>query len=32
MAKVFDILLDPHDAQQMLCTQTQIRLQEPSKG
>ena len=32
MAKVFDILLDPHHELQILCTQLQIRLQELDKG
>ena len=32
MTKVFDILLDPYDEPQMMHTQLQIRLPEPSKG
>ena len=31
MAKVFDILLEPYNGSQMLRTQLQNRLQEPSK-
>ena len=32
MAKVFDTMLESYHGLQMLSTQLQIRLQEPSKG